>query len=88
MIKGPAAATLYGTQAANGVIVITTKKGRVGATHYTVCSENGTLYDPYKGSYPDLWVSFDRRSAPQDVHACQQASRHAASSTASFTTTC
>ena len=29
-MKGPSAATLYGTDAANGVIVITTKKGRDG----------------------------------------------------------
>ena len=28
IVKGPSAATLYGTDAANGVIVITTKKGR------------------------------------------------------------
>ena len=31
IVKGPSAATLYGTDAANGVIVITTKKGRAGA---------------------------------------------------------
>ncbi|WP_220392796.1 SusC/RagA family TonB-linked outer membrane protein [Chitinophaga lutea] len=30
VLKGPAAAALYGTRAANGVIVITTKKGRAG----------------------------------------------------------
>ncbi|MFH1766375.1 MAG: TonB-dependent receptor plug domain-containing protein, partial [Gemmatimonadota bacterium] len=30
IIKGPSAATLYGTDAANGVIVITTKRGRPG----------------------------------------------------------
>ena len=28
IVKGPSAATLYGTNAANGVIVVTTKKGR------------------------------------------------------------
>ncbi len=32
IVKGPSAATLYGTNASNGVIVITTKKGRAGAT--------------------------------------------------------
>jgi len=31
IVKGPSAATLYGTDAANGVIMITTKKGRGGA---------------------------------------------------------
>ncbi|MGX5817621.1 SusC/RagA family TonB-linked outer membrane protein [Chitinophaga lutea] len=30
VLKGPAAAALYGTRAANGVIVVTTKKGRAG----------------------------------------------------------
>jgi len=35
ILKGPAAAALYGSSAANGVIVITTKKGRVGRTEIT-----------------------------------------------------
>jgi TonB-linked SusC/RagA family outer membrane protein len=74
VIKGPAAATLYGTQAANGVILVTTKRGRAGAPHYSVWSENGMLYDPHKGSYPDLWVSFDRRSALRTCTLVQQAS--------------
>ena len=74
VIKGPAAATLYGTQAANGVIVVTTKRGRIGAPQYTVWSENGTLYDPHKGSYPDLWVSFDRRTGLKTCTLVQQAS--------------
>ena len=30
IVKGPSAATLYGTQSANGVIVITTKRGKAG----------------------------------------------------------
>jgi len=32
ILKGPAAAALYGSSAANGVIVITTKKGKAGRT--------------------------------------------------------
>ena len=36
IVKGPSAATLYGTDAANGVIVVTTKKGRAGATRWTL----------------------------------------------------
>jgi len=74
VIKGPAAATLYGTQAANGVILITTKKGRSGTTRWNVYSENGTLYDPQKGSYPDLYVSFDNSSGtPKTCLLTQQA---------------
>ena len=35
IVKGPSAATLYGTDATNGVVVITTKKGRAGSTKWT-----------------------------------------------------
>jgi TonB-linked SusC/RagA family outer membrane protein len=38
VIKGPAAATLYGADAANGVISITTKKGRPGQQRVQVAS--------------------------------------------------
>ena len=45
IVKGPSAATLYGTDAANGVIVITTKKGRAGATRWTYYGEAGSVDD-------------------------------------------
>lgn len=35
VVRGPSAATLYGQDAANGVIVITTKKGKAGPTRWT-----------------------------------------------------
>lgn len=53
IIKGPSAATLYGTDAANGVIVITTKHGRAGAPRWLVYGETGALTDrnPYPLNY-------------------------------------
>lgn len=45
IVKGPSAATLYGTDAANGVIVITTKKGRAGSSRWTTHLEGGILKD-------------------------------------------
>jgi TonB-linked SusC/RagA family outer membrane protein len=45
IVKGPSAATLYGTDAANGVIVITTKKGRSGAPQWTMHAEGGAIKD-------------------------------------------
>jgi TonB-linked SusC/RagA family outer membrane protein len=36
VVKGPSAATLYGTDAANGVLVITTKRGRQGRARWNV----------------------------------------------------
>jgi TonB-linked SusC/RagA family outer membrane protein len=38
ILKGTAAQTLYGLRAANGVVLITTKKGKVGAPRVTVSS--------------------------------------------------
>ena len=37
------AATLYGTDAANGVLVITTKRGQSGRTRWTANTEQGRL---------------------------------------------
>ncbi len=42
VIKGPAASTLYGTEASNGVIQIITKRGRSGATHFNFTTRQGT----------------------------------------------
>jgi TonB-linked SusC/RagA family outer membrane protein len=43
IIKGPAAAALYGTAASNGVIQITTKRGRSGRAKWNVHTEAGTV---------------------------------------------
>ncbi len=50
IVKGPSAATLYGTDAANGVIVITTKKGRAGSARWNVYGEGGLIED--RTNYP------------------------------------
>jgi TonB-linked SusC/RagA family outer membrane protein len=50
IVKGPAAATLYGTQAAAGVIRITTKRGAAGRGRITVKTEYGVSWDPH--DYP------------------------------------
>lgn len=50
VVKGPSAATLYGTDAANGVIVITTKRGKPGRAAWSVRAEQGRLED--RNDYP------------------------------------
>ena len=50
IVKGPSAATLYGTDAANGVIRITTKKGRAGRPRWNAYAEGGQILD--KNEYP------------------------------------
>jgi len=46
VIKGPAAATLYGTEASNGVIQIITRKGEAGAASVRVHLKEGMTYLP------------------------------------------
>jgi TonB-dependent starch-binding outer membrane protein SusC len=45
VLKGPAAAAQYGTAAANGVIQITTKRGRSGKPAWTTYLEGGNIKD-------------------------------------------
>jgi TonB-dependent SusC/RagA subfamily outer membrane receptor len=52
MLKGASAAALYGSQAANGVIVITTKKGRAGRTSINVNSSASMDKNAYLPTIP------------------------------------
>ena len=45
IVRGPSASTLYGTNAANGVIVITTKRGIAGRTQWTTYTEQTAITD-------------------------------------------
>lgn len=59
VVKGPSAATLYGTDAANGVILVTTKRGRAGAARWTVSGEGGILKD--RNYYPAAYTTWGKR---------------------------
>lgn len=48
VLKGSAAAAIYGSKASGGVIMITTKRGRTGATQYSLRSGLGTSRLSYK----------------------------------------
>ncbi len=45
IVKGPSAATLYGIQAANGVVLITTKRGTAGKPRWNFFTEQGLTTD-------------------------------------------
>ncbi len=59
IIKGPAAAALYGTAAANGVIQITTKRGRSGAAKWTLYADGGSIREitAYPGNYQQIGLA-------------------------------
>lgn len=53
VLKGPSAATLYGTEAANGVINIITKKGTTGSPRWNATVKNGVNYfADYRDRFP------------------------------------
>lgn len=56
ILKGPAASALYGTAAANGVIVITTKKGQSGTSKWKAFIEQGSMVD--KNQYPTNYSGY------------------------------
>ncbi|NML22384.1 SusC/RagA family TonB-linked outer membrane protein [Pseudoflavitalea sp. G-6-1-2] len=76
VLKGASASALYGSQAANGVIIITTKKGRSGVTRVNFSSDftlDKAAYRPelqysYKQTGPENLYSWgDKGSSPDHV---------------------
>ena len=72
IVKGPSAATLYGTNAANGVVVITTKKGRAGSTQWNWSAEGRKVDD--RVDYLDMYANWGHdASNPARAIRCQLA---------------
>ena len=59
VIKGPSAAALFGTSAANGVVVMTTRRGNVGAPQWRTWLEAGVLDD--RNAYPTAYTLFGKQ---------------------------
>lgn len=60
VVRGPSAATLYGTDAANGVIVITTKRGVAGRPQWTYYTEQTAITD--RNDYPTAYYGWRNTS--------------------------
>src|SRR5512146_1658294 len=64
VLKGPSAATLYGTEAANGVINIITKKGAAAAPRWNYTMRQGANYFAnYRDRFP---VTYGKRRSTTD----------------------
>jgi len=81
IVKGPSAATLYGTDAANGVIVITTKKGHAGATRWSYYGEGGGVDD--RNKYYATYASWGHDSKTNAMMRCTLVTESAPSSSGS-----
>lgn len=66
IVKGPAATTLYGTEAANGVIQIITKKGAIGKTTWDFNTRQGASW--FSNPQGRLWTNYNINSANDTVH--------------------
>ena len=61
VLKDPSATAIYGSDAAAGVIVITTKHGRAGPTRWTLNVSDGVNWMP--GSWPTTYYRFGQDTA-------------------------
>ena len=68
IIKGPAAAALYGTAAANGVVQITTKRGKSGRTRWNFYGDGGRVEDVF--DYPANFARVGTRPGGARTTAC------------------
>jgi TonB-linked SusC/RagA family outer membrane protein len=79
IIKGPAAATLYGTEASNGVIQIITRKGAAGAPAINLSVRQGANW--FANSEGRVPTNFWRNPATQQIESINLAETEAARGT-------
>ncbi len=68
VLKGPSAVAAYGSHAANGVIVVTTKRGQVGPARWAMSGQWGMEYIP--GKYPLNYYAFGRNNLTRTPMQC------------------
>ncbi|MBX6363830.1 MAG: SusC/RagA family TonB-linked outer membrane protein [Gemmatimonadetes bacterium] len=68
VVRGPSASTLYGTDAANGVIVITTKKGVAGRPQWKYYTEQTAISD--RNDYPTAYWGWTKNSRRDNTVQC------------------
>jgi len=74
IIKGPAAAALYGTAASNGVIQVTTKRGKSGRARWQTNAEYGTVREQgvYAHNYRQIGTNVVGGTRNTDCHLDNQ----------------
>lgn len=70
VVKGPSAATLYGTDAANGVILVKTKRGVAGRPQWSIHAEQGLLTMDRDRFFPNYYAWGRTTDASQATVNC------------------
>jgi TonB-linked SusC/RagA family outer membrane protein len=65
VIKGPAAATIYGTEASNGVVQIITRRGSAGAPRFSLVASGGPIW--FRDAESRMPTNFARNTAGEIV---------------------
>ncbi|MGH7562081.1 MAG: SusC/RagA family TonB-linked outer membrane protein [Gemmatimonadales bacterium] len=68
VVRGPSASTLYGTDAANGVIIIKTKRGKAGRPQWNAYVEQGAIKD--NNDYPFNYRAWTTGSTASNTTQC------------------
>ena len=68
VLRGPSAASLYGTDASNGVIVIKTKRGSASAWRFNTSGDYQVAENI--GSFPEGWYGWGTTTAGQTTGSC------------------
>lgn len=68
VLKGPSASTLYGSDAANGVIVIKTKRGKPGATLWSFSTTQGM--SRMDATFMDAWRAWGESTSQPALTQC------------------
>ena len=84
VIKGPAAATLYGTEANNGVIQIITKRGRAGRTTFTLDTRAGGSW--FNDAQERIGYNYNRNPVTGDIQRWSAVEQEEARGTPIFKT--
>jgi TonB-linked SusC/RagA family outer membrane protein len=82
IIKGPAAATLYGTEASNGVIQIITKRGKIGKPIVTATIRQGTNW--FMDAERRVGTTYNRDPATSTIRAWNPVAQEEARGTPLF----
>jgi TonB-linked SusC/RagA family outer membrane protein len=84
VIKGPAAATLYGTEAAKGVVHIITKKGRIGTPVWNFSMRQGASW--FQNAEERMYVNYWRDPDTDQVESLNLIQSERANGVELFTT--
>lgn len=84
VIKGPAAATLYGTEANNGVILVRTKRGNSGRTTFVFDTRAGSNW--YNDAQERIGYNYSRNAATNEIQKWSAVEQEEARGTPLFKT--